>query len=53
MQMIHVISAKVKGFYNVWLPMGYLETSEEAEEIKEKLESANPEIGRASCRERV
>ena len=43
MQMIHVISGKAKRIHdNFWIPIGYLETSEEAEEIKAKLESANP-----------
>ena len=43
MQTIHLISAKVKRIHdNFWIPIGYLETSEEAEEIKAKLESANP-----------
>lgn len=44
MQTIHLISAKVKRIHdNFWIPIGYLETSEEAEEIKAKLESANPD----------
>lgn len=44
MQMIHVISGKAKRIHdNFWFSIGYLETSEEAEEIKAKLESANPD----------